>query len=208
MSNTALTSAVLRRVADLLEPLGWRRKAGWDGDLFERAADGKLRARFNYSLASYRNPTRIIVTPYVEVAHEDVESARKFITGRSLYTLNAQIQTLMGDPSAHMEWVFVHGQDHGLAARRLVSDWVTHGSPFADQFRDLADIVAWLERRTRGERTVMRQSLAIAYCLQGKHDSALAVLAEYAAQARRNPRDPSNTQLPRYRDLFDLPASL
>jgi flagellar biosynthesis GTPase FlhF len=54
----------------------------------------------------------------------------------------------------------------------------------------------------------MRESLAIAYCLQGQLDKAVSVLSDDIEAARSNPRDVAHEQLPKYAEIFGVPVSV
>jgi hypothetical protein len=201
MEHADLQSDVLRQVGRRLEPCGWRRVEGRSS--FARPVTPEIDARLDLTFASYSAPPGVSVGPYVAVAHDGVEKARKFITGRSLYTLNKQIQKLMEDTRAHYRWYFTE-VDIDEPADRLVADYLEYAPPFYEQFHTLDDITRALEKMAAGKRTIMRQSLAIAYCLQGRLDEAKDVLRDDIDAARFNPHDIANEQLPKYTELFGL----
>ena len=143
------------------------------------------------------------VTPYVAIVHDGVEKARKFITRRALYTLNEQIQKLMGDPEAHFRWYY-SAATIDAAAERLVADCLEYAPPFYERFRSLDDITRALEEMTLAPRSIMKESLAIAYCLQGRLNEAMEILEDDIEAAHANPGDIANEQLPKYSELFGL----
>jgi hypothetical protein len=201
MVRADLQSEVLRQVGRRLEPRGWRRVTGRSS--FAQSVTPEIDARLDLTFASYSEPPGVSVGPYVAIAHDGVEKARKFITGRSLYTLNKQIQQLMKDTHAHYRWYFTEA-DIDEPADRLVADYLEYAPPFYEQFNTLDDIIRALEKMAQGKRTIMRQSLSIAYCLQGRLDDAKDVLRHDIDAARFNPRDIANEQLPKYTELFGL----
>jgi hypothetical protein len=200
-----LRSEVLRLAACRLEPSGWR-QAGNQAE-FARPVTSEIAARLDFAFGEYDSPPRVNVTPYIAIVHEGIEAARKFITGRALYTLNEQIQTLMGDHRAHYRWSFIEPGMDG-AADRLVSDCLEYAPSFYEQFRSLGDIARTLERMTLAKRSIMKESLALAYCLQGRLAEAEEALQDEINAARANPRDIANQQLPKYQELFGLQLDL
>jgi hypothetical protein len=203
MVDAELQADVLRLTGDLLEPHNWRPVGG--EPRFAQAIAPEIEARLYYNIVFRTQPLRANVTPYVEIIHRAVENAREFITGRPLYTINEQLQFLMGDASAHRRWVFIQADEMDRAAAdRLVADSLEYAPPFYEQFRTLGDITLGLEKMAKGKRTIMRQSLAIAYCLQGRTDEALQVLKDDINAARSNPHDIASEQLPKYTELFGL----
>jgi hypothetical protein len=199
--RTDLRSEVLQQVGGRLEPCGWKRVRGQAK--FVRPVTPEIDARLDLTFANYGVPQRVVAEPYVAVVHDGIERARKFITGRSLYTLNEQILRLMGDAYAHYRWSFTE-TDMDEPADRLVTDCLEYAPPFYEQFQTMNDITRALEKMAQGKRTIMRESLAIAYCLQGRLDEAKDVLKDDIEAARANPRDVANEQLPKYTELFGL----
>jgi hypothetical protein len=121
-----------------------------------------------------------------------VEAARKFIADKPLYTLNKQIQEIMGDLRAHYRWSFTE-PDMDSAADRLVSDCLEYASSFYEQFRSLDDIINALEGMTLARRSIPKESLALAYCVQGRLAEAEEALPRLPArrlrrQLQRQPR--------------------
>jgi hypothetical protein len=196
----------IRHIDRILGSKGWMR-VGRETKFSRRGAPG-IEVRFNYRFDLRDRPALATVTPYVEIVHDEIEKFRALISGKPLYTINAQIQTLMEDSHAHYRWVFESETDLECPARRLVEDSLDYGVPFSEQFQTLADITSGLERLARGKRTIMRESLAIAYCLQGKLDQASSVLSDDIEAARSNPRDVAHEQLGRYEELFGVPISI
>jgi hypothetical protein len=201
MALADLRSEVLQQVGRRLEPCGWSRVKGRSS--FVRPVAPEIDARLDLTFADYSAPSGVSVGPYVAVVHDGVEKARKFITGWSLYTLNKQIQKLMKDTHAHYRWYFTEA-DIDEPADRLVADCLEYAPPFYEQFHTLDGITRALEKMAEGKRTIMRQSLAITYCLQGRLDEARDVLKDDIDAARANPRDIANEQLPKYTELFGL----
>jgi hypothetical protein len=109
-----------------------------------------------------------------------VEAARKFIADKPLYTLNKQIQEIMGDLRAHYRWSFTE-PDMDSAADRLVSDCLAR-------------------------RSIPKKSLALAYCVQGRLAEAGEALRDEINAARINPQDIANQQLPKYQKTVRLAA--
>jgi hypothetical protein len=197
-----LEGQVLALVGDVLTQSGWMRIA--QEPRFASRLNADIEARLNYAFAHYTQPARVHVTPYVEVFHRGIEEARNFITGRTLYTVNEQIQRLMNDPRAHYRWMFVDGEDMEAVASGLAADCLQYAPSFFSQFNTLDDIIQYLELRAKGKRTIMRQSLAIAYCRAGRLGDARQVLGDDVAAARSNPLDIASEQLPRYTELYGL----
>jgi hypothetical protein len=202
MTGKELRADVLRLTGDLLVPLGWRPVRGKTS--FARPLAPGIEARLYYNFVLYKQPLRANVTPYVEIIHRAVEDARKFITGRPLYTINKQLQSLMADATAHYRWVFIPEDGMELPADRLVLDSLEYAPPFYEQFRTLDDVTRGLEKMAKGKRTIMKESLAIAYCLQGRTQEAVAVLEDDINAMRSNPADIACAQLPKYAELFGL----
>jgi hypothetical protein len=144
------------------------------------------------------------MTPYVEVLHTDVESARKIITGKSYYTINAQLRSLMGSTDTLWRWIFAEGRDIGPVAKRMADDFMTYGVPFIEQFRTLEAIISGLEVLETGPHTIMRHSLAISYGLVGRRKEAEEVLRVEAEAARSQTRGDARARLQRYAELFKL----
>jgi hypothetical protein len=182
-------------------------RVGQETKFSQRGAPG-IEVRFNYRFDLRDRPALVTVTPYVEIVHGEIEKFRAMISGKPRYTINAQIQTLMEDPRAHYRWAFESETDPEQPARRIVSDSLNYGAPFSEQFQTLADITNGLERLAKGRRTIMRESLAIAYCLQGQLDKAVSVLSDDIEAARSNPRDVAHEQLPKYAEIFGVPVSV
>ena len=203
--GAALRTDVLRLMAGLLAPHGWRPVS--DETSLARSLSPEIEARLYYNFVMYSQPLRANVTPYVEIIHRVVEDAREFITGRRLYTINEQLQFLMADERAHWRWV-ISADDMEGPADRLAADSLEYAPPFYDQFRNLDDITSGLERLAKGKRTIMRQSLAIAYCVQGRLEEARHVLEDDVNAMRSNPADIASAQLPLYTDLFGLSFDL
>ena len=201
MVSADLRAEVLRQVGRRLEPRGWRRVTG--RATFARPVTPEIDARLDLTFASWGAPREVVIGPYVAVAHDGIERARKFITGRSLYTLNEQIQQLMRDAYAHYRWYFTYADTEG-PADRLVADCLEYAPPFYEQFQTLSDITHALEKMAQGKRTIMRESLAIAYCLQGRLNEARDILKDDAEAAKANPRDVANERLPKYTELFGI----
>lgn len=204
MARASLQPEVLRLTGCRLEPSGWQ-QAGSEAK-FSRPVTPEINARLDFALATHDKPPRVNVTPYIAIVHEGVEAARKFITGKSLYTLNRQIQEIMGDPQAHYRWSFKEPDMDG-AADRLVSDCLEYAPPFYEQFLSLDDIVSALEGMTLAKRSIPKESLALAYCVQGRLAEAEEALRDEINAARANPRDIANQQLPKYQELFGLPVT-
>lgn len=196
-----LQSTVLSLVGDMLAQSGWKRLP--KEPRFASRLNADIEARLNYTFAHYTQPARVHVNPYVEVFHRGIEEARNFITGRTLYTVNEQVQYLMNDPGAHFRWMFVDGENMEVVASGLVADCLQYAPSFFCQFNTLDDIIQYLELREKGKRTIMRQSLAIAYCLAGRLEDARQALSDDVA-AKSNPVDVASQQLPRYTELFSL----
>jgi hypothetical protein len=205
MARATLQSEVLRLAGCLLEPSGWQ-QAGSEAK-FTRSVTSEISARLDFALATYDKPPRVNVTPYVAIVHEGVEAARKFITGKPLYTLNKQIQEIMGDPQAHYRWSFMEPDMNG-AADRLVSDCLKHAPSFYERFRNLDDIINALKGTTLAKRSIPKESLALAYCVQGRLAEAEEALRDEISAARADPRDIANQQLPKYQELFGLQLDL
>lgn len=205
MAHASLQSEVLRLAGDRLEPSGWER-VGRQAK-FARPVTSEINARLDFAFGIYDKPPRVHVTPYIAVAHEGVEAARKFITGERLYTLNEQIQEIMRDPQAHYRWSFME-PDMGSAADRLVSDCLEYAPSFYEQFRSLDDIINALEGMTLARRSIPKESLALAYCVQGRLAEAEEALQDDVNAARANPQDIANQQLPKYQELFGLQLDL
>lgn len=206
MNASELKEEGIRHIDRLLGPKGWTR-VGRETKFCRRGAPG-IEVRFNYRFDLRDRPALVTVTPYVEIVHDEIEEFRRLITGKPLYTINAQIQKLMGDSRAHYRWIFEDGIDPEQPARRLVADSLDYGVPFSEQFQNLADITKGLERLATGKRTIMRESLAIAYCLQGQLDKAALVLSDDIEAAKSNPRDIAHEQLPKYAEIFGVPVSV
>ena len=205
MAPASLQSEVLCLVGCRLEPSDWQRAGGQAK--FTQPVTSEIDARLDFTFAVYGEPPRVTVTPYTEVVHEGVEAARKFITGWTLYTLNKQIQEIMRDPLAHYRWSFAE-LDMSSAADRLVSDCLEHASSFYEQFRNLDDIVNALEGMTLARRSIPKESLTLAYCVQGRLAEAEEALRDEIIAARINPQDIANQQLPKYQELFGLQLDL
>lgn len=99
--------------------------------------------------------------------------------------------------------MFVDGENMEVVASGLVADCLQYAPSFFCQFNTLDDIIQYLELREKGKRTIMRQSLAIAYCLAGRLEDARQALSDDVA-AKSNPVDVASQQLPRYTELFSL----
>jgi hypothetical protein len=202
VDSSDLESAVLQLVEGLLSPHGWGQVAH-KKTKFSKLIAPEVEARLDYNFTE-RGPLRMRVTPYVEVFHQGIEAAREFITGRTLYTLNEQLQYLMADKRPVGGWVFDREGDMEKPAGHLVADSLEYAPPFHLQFRTLDDITKGLEGMAKGKRAIARQSLAIAYCLQGNAESALRVLADDVNAVKANPADIAHERLPRYTELFGL----
>jgi hypothetical protein len=205
LKASELKEEVLRLAADLLSTTGWERVGRQS--VFARQIAPKIESRLNFSCILRNNPASVQVTPYVEIVHSDVENARRMIIGRRLYTINSQLRVLMDDAKTHARWIFSERRDIRPVAERLVIDSLTYGVPFTEQFLTLEDITMGLERLAIGKRTIMRESLAICYCLQRMLDKAAEILADEVEAARSNPRDVAHDRLPKYEELFGLTFS-
>jgi hypothetical protein len=104
MAPVSLQSEVLRLAGCRLEPSGWQ-QVGSQAN-FTRPVTSEINARLDFAFGIYDKPPRVTVTPYIAVVHEGVKAARKFIADKPLYTLNKQIQEIMGDLQAHYRWSF------------------------------------------------------------------------------------------------------
>jgi hypothetical protein len=113
----------------------------------------------------------------------------------------------MGDLQAHYRWSFTE-PDMDSAADRLVSDCLGYASSFYEQFRSLDDIINALEGMTLARRSIPKESLALAYCVQGRLAEADEALRDEINAARINPQDIANQQLPKYQELFGLQLDL
>jgi len=193
-------------IANLLSPEGWNR-IGRKPAFSKESAPG-IQSHFNFNCVLRNKPACVHVTPYVEIVHQEVEAVRRAITGKHYYTINSQMQTLMGDVGAHWRWMFADGKDLELIASRIVNDSLTYGNPFIERFKTLEDITSGLESLAKGKRTIMQQSLAICYCLLGMPDKAVAVLSDEIEAARSDPHDVAHERLQKYVDIFGLPISL
>jgi hypothetical protein len=205
MAPASLQSEVLRLAGCRLEPSGWQ-QVGSQAK-FTRPVTSEINARLDFAFGIYDKPPRVTVTPYITVVHEGVEAARKFIADKPLYTLNKQIQEIMGDLRAHYRWSFTE-PDMDSAADRLVSDCLEYASSFYEQFRSLDDIINALEGMTLARRSIPKESLALAYCVQGRLAEAGEALRDEINAARINPQDIANQQLPKYQKLFGLQLDL
>jgi hypothetical protein len=195
----------LRLVGDLLSPNGWKRVGRQP--IFLKESAPKVTSRFNYSCVLSNNPASVKVTPYVEVLHSDVENTRRAITGKRFYTINSQLQALMGDEETLWRWIFSERKAVRPVAERLVSDSLNYGVPFINQFRTLQEITTGLEALAKGH-AIMRESLAICYCLQGMLDKAAEALCDEVEAARSNPRHPAHDRLVKFVEIFGVPLSL
>jgi hypothetical protein len=57
-------------------------------------------------------------------------------------------------------------------------------------------------------RSIPKESLALAYCVQGRLAEAEEALRDEINAARINPQDIANQQLPKYQELFGLQLDL
>ena len=171
MSAGDLAREGLRLIGVQLQDRDWRKVSGTSGQ-FEQAISEQITARLDYAVAKYERPAQAKVTPYVGVAHKEVEEVRRQIFGKSSYTINVQIQQLMQDPEAGRRWIFTDlGRD--VTASLVVSDSLEYGWPYVRQYNNLHDISTGLQGANRGQRTIMSHSLTIAYCLEGRLDDAV-----------------------------------
>lgn len=205
MSADDLAREALGLIGVQLRQRGWRKVRGTIGQ-FEQVISEQITGRFGYAVATYDRPVRAKVTPYVGVAHKQVEEVRRQIFGRSSHTINVQIQQLMHDPDATRQWIFTDA-DHDVTATRVVDDSLRHGWPFIRRFRNLHDIIAVLERTNRGKRMIMSHSLTIAYCLEGRLDDAVREFTPDVDFLRENQAFPDPGYVRRLIDMFHLPVA-
>lgn len=206
MSADDLAREALGLIGVKLRDRGWRKVSGSAGQ-FEQAISEHIIARLDYAVAKYDRPVRAEVTPYVGVAHKQVEEVRWQILGRSSYTINAQIRQLMQDPGAGRRWIFTR-LGTGVTATRVVADSLEYGSPFIRRFNNLHDIIAGLEKVNRGKRMIMSHSLTIAYCLDGRLDDAVREFAPDVDFLRENPGFPGLDYVRGLIDMFHLPVAV
>jgi hypothetical protein len=204
LKSSELKEEGLRICGDLLQPYGWRRLGRQT--LFAKEEGSKIEKRFNLNCVLSNHPVLVRVTPYAEVIHADVEDMRKAIIGRCSYTINDQIQFLMKDPDAHLRWIYEDGGNTASITGRIVTDSLTYGTPYLEQFQTLGDITGALERFKDGQRSIMRQSLIICYCLEGRLDEAADMLRRDLEMAAGNPQDPLHEQVRKYVAIFGVPA--
>jgi hypothetical protein len=206
MSADDLAREGLRLIGAQLQDRGWRKVSGSSGQ-FEQAISEQVTARLGYAVAKYDRPARAEVTPYVGVAHKQVEEVRRQILGKSSHTINIQIQQLMQDPGAARRWIFTNlGRD--VTVDRVVADSLEYGWQYIRQYNDLHDIIAGLEGAIRGERMIMSHSLTIAYCLEGRLDDAVREFAPDVDFLRENPAFPGLDYVRRLIDMFHLPVAV
>lgn len=206
MSADDLAREALGLIGAQLRDRGWRKVGGTAGQ-FEQAISEQITAWLGYAVTKYDRPVRAEVTPYAGVTHKQVEEVCRQIFGRSSYTINAQIPQLMQDPGAGRRWIFTRpGTD--VTATRVVADSLEYGWPFIRRFNDLHDIIAGLERTSRGKRMIMSHSLTIAYCLEGRLDDAVREFAPDVDFLRENPGFPGLDYVRRLIDMFHLPVAV
>jgi len=206
MSANDLARDGLGLIGVQLQDRGWYRIRGTSGQ-FEQAISEQLTARLDYAVAKYDRPAQARVTPYVGVAHKEVEEVRRQIFGKSSYTINVQIQQLMQDPGADRRWIFT---DRGreVTAALVVADSLEHGWPYIRRYNNLDDIRIGLEGVNRGRRMIMSHSLTIAYCLEGRLDDAVREFAPDVDFLKENPTFPGLDYVRRLIDMFHLPVSV
>lgn len=74
---------------------------------------------------------------------------------------------------------------------RIVADALRYGEPYMRRFGMLGEITEALESLATGKRSIMSQSLAICYCLQGRRKEAVAALTGEIEAARADPHERS-----------------
>jgi hypothetical protein len=201
-----LTRESLGLIGAKLRDRGWSRVSRTAGQ-FEQAVSEQITARLDFAVAKYDRPVRAKVTPYVGVAHKQVEEVRRQVFGRSSYTINMQIQQLMQDRDAERRWMFTDLGSEGTATR-VVADSLEYGWPFIERFNNLHDIIVGLEGTNRGKRMVMSHSLTIAYCLEGRLDDAIREFAPDVDFLKENPAFPGLDYVRRMIDMFHLPVTV
>lgn len=206
MKSTELKEEGVRLMAGLLAPAGWQRTGRQP--VFAKDTAPGIQGRLNFNCVLRNKPACVHVTPYAEIVHQEVESVRQAITGKRYYTINTQIQSLMGDVDAHWRWIFSEDKEIEPVASRIVADALSYGEPFIRRFETLGEITRGLESLAKGERSIMRQSVAICYCLQGRQEEAVAALSGEIEAARADPHEIAHERLRKYADIFSLPISV
>ena len=74
MSAGDLARDGLRLIGVQLQDRGWRKASGTSGQ-FEQDISERITARLDYAVAKYERPAQAKVTPYVGVAHKEVEES-------------------------------------------------------------------------------------------------------------------------------------
>jgi hypothetical protein len=201
-----LKVAGLTAIRELLAPTEWR-YSGKTVFRLDTAPD--IQAGLDYNFVLSNNPASALVTPYVQIIHAEVEKARKLITGASYYTANEQLRVLMGTAyNSTMRWEFTERREIATIAELLVTDALTYAPAYYEPVKTLPDVVALLSDRV-SQQSIPGQSLAIAYCLLGEKDEAMAALSENIDRVRTRPDDAARrARLLKFQEIFGLPIGL
>lgn len=93
-------------------------------------------------------------------------------------------------------------------AELLVTDALTYAPAYYEPVKTLPDVVALLSGRV-SQQSIPGQSLAIAYCLLGEKDKAMAALSENIDRVRTRPDDAARrARLLKFQEIFGLPIGL
>jgi hypothetical protein len=89
-----------------------------------------------------------------------------------------------------------------------VTDALTYAPAYYEPVKTLPDVVALLSGRV-SQQSIPGQSLAIAYCLLGEKDKAIAALSENIDRVRTRPDDAARrARLLKFQEIFGLPIGL
>jgi hypothetical protein len=199
-----MKDAALAVFGERLDGLGFRRLGKRSVFAKENAPGIQARLNFNFRLNNIGNFAAVDVL--AEVNHDGVEKTRMLITGSAAFTVLEYLAMLMwlGKSEEDMTWTFWGSRPIPSLADKIADACIQYGVPFLDGFRSLDDIIMYLE--SVHDHYTMSQSLAIAYCIQGRLDDAARVLAGDIDEARTKPV--KRREAERYIELFNLPVEL
>jgi hypothetical protein len=201
-----MKNAALAVFGEKLEGTGFRRLGKRSIYAKENAPGIEARLNFKFSLDNLASIASIQVN--AEIHHKEIEKVRKLITGESAFTILAYLRSLMrlaGSPP-DSTWTFWGPKAIPSLAENIADAAIGYGVPFLARFTTLGDVITYLETVSNQNHYTMEQSLAIAYCIQGRPDGAVGVLASGIDKARTSPR--WRREIEKYIELFDLPIEL
>ena len=181
-----MKNAALAVFGERLEGTGFRRLGKRSIYAKENAPGIEARLNFKFSLDNLASIASVQVN--AEIHHKEIEKVRKLITGESAFTIIAYLDRLMRLAGSRPDssWTFWGPKAIPSLAENIADAAIGYGVPFLERFTTLGDVITYLE--TVSNHYTMEQSLAIAYCIQGRPDDAVSFLASGIDKARTSSR--------------------